>query len=444
MNTTVKVQLRSGKIHAADKHDGFMSLPICGGNRAAEGYREVSGEINCANCAKVLAKRAAAEATSENPEETTGSDDSAIVSHVVTTNQGETMTETATPAKLDVNEDAGKAALEQIDANIERAKSLAEADNAEALEELGQETETIISALSGKGSIKAKKEKREAWKVAAVLPEKPKSTAVAKKAAEGVVVAKSWDAYEGTVELVAMGAEKVAEGIKAHVKVSNLAKEIAGITYDITTRIPNRTGVPDLMMDSAEAKKAARAVYEKATDLFEDDYDNSEALKKLMRSAQDYRSDVRAEWLRSLDGEDEIAAERRAIVAKVLEGKPEDKKASEWVAKVYNTDTIGQAERKRLAYQEKKKALEAASDTSKDSGNDDGEDKGEGEGGGSGAAETSTPDERVRKVTDKIIKDITGAKPEDFEASSDETKEAVRKRLEEAKKAITAMIAATL
>jgi 23S rRNA-/tRNA-specific pseudouridylate synthase len=50
MDTMVNIQLRTGKIHAARKHQGYMSLPICGGNRAAEGYREVRGDVNCANC----------------------------------------------------------------------------------------------------------------------------------------------------------------------------------------------------------------------------------------------------------------------------------------------------------------------------------------------------------------------------------------------------------
>jgi hypothetical protein len=444
MDTMVNIQLRTGKIHAARKHQGYMSLPICGGNRAAEGYREVRGDVNCANCLKALAK-AAEETTYENSEVAdTDAPESANVPSVSNTNgnTGETMAE-KTAAKLDVNTEDGKAALEQIDANIERARSLAEAENVEGLAELKEETETIISALSGKDSIKAKKEKRNQWAEAATLVEKPKAKEVAKKAAEGVVVQKAWDQYEGTQELAAMGAEKLAEGVRLNLKASNVAMEVAAVAFDMVTRIPNKDDNPDLMVASDAAKKAGTALIKMAGEGFEHTWDNEQALKKLTRSVQDYRSDVRAAWLRSLDEDTEEAAERRARVAKVLEGKPDDVPASEFVAKAYGTSTIGQSERKRLAYQEKQKAkeLEAAGGAGEGAG-EGGE--GEGEGAGETTADTTTPDERVTKLADKLLKDIGTGNPDDFENATDATKEAARKKLEEAKKAITAMIAATL
>jgi hypothetical protein len=391
----------------------------------------------------------AAETTSEISEEIGHqAPESANVPSVSTTNQGETiMSNTTTEApKLDVTTDEGKAALEQIDANIERGRVLATEDNAEALEELGTETETIISNLSGKGSIKAKKEKRDAWKAAVseAAAAKP-SKAVAKKAAEGVVMAKTWDQYEGTTELAAMGAEKLAEGVRLNVKSETVAQEVAAYAFEMVTRIPNKDENPDLMVASDAAKKAGAALLKMAGEAFEGQrtYDNEKALKRLTRSVQDYRSDARAAWLRSLDEDTEEAAERRARVAKVLEGKPDDVPASEWVAKAYGTSTIGQAERKRLAYHEKQKAKEltaGGNGESNDGGGSDNDDDEENE----TSADNSTPDERATKLTDKLLKDIKTGKPEDFEAATDETKEAIRKKLEEAKKAITAMIAATL
>lgn len=57
---TTKVQLgRGGKVHAANVYEGYQSSPMCGGNRATEGYREVSGEVDCKNCLSILAKREA-------------------------------------------------------------------------------------------------------------------------------------------------------------------------------------------------------------------------------------------------------------------------------------------------------------------------------------------------------------------------------------------------
>jgi hypothetical protein len=441
----MNVQLGRGKVHHSTTPEGWMPGPACGGNRGVEGYRKTSAAVNCKNCLTILAKEAAAEeVTSEISEAAPEAAESAIVSHDVHTTQGEIMTDkaTTTPAKLDVAAEDGKAALEQIDANIERVRSLAEAENLEGIEELAEETEGIISALSGKGSIALKKEKRDAFKGAATVTEKPKAE-VATKAAEGVVVAKTWDQYEGTQELAAMGAEKLAEGVRLNLKASSVAMDVAAVAFDMVTRIPNKDGNPDLMVTSDAAKKGGTALISLAGEGFEHTWDNEQALKKLTRSVQDYRSDVRAAWLRSLDEDTEEAAERRARVAKLLEGKPEGEKASEFVAKAYGTSTIGQAERKRLAYQEKQKAkeLEAAGGSKELTTGEGGE--GEGEGEGSDTTPVS-PDEAVTKIVDRLWKDTEKADPDAFDKASDAVKKAQRERLEKIKKAITDMIAATL
>jgi len=441
----MNVQRGRGKVHAKSGADSM--LPTCGGNRNSEGYRETSAPVDCKNCLTALEKEATQEvpekATYGNPEVTGhGAPESANVPSASNANEDTTGETMATTTKNDINTDEGKAVLEQIDANTERARSLAEAENVDALVELAAETETLISSLSGKDSIKAKKAKREAWTEASTLTEKPKAKTVATKPAEGVVVAKTWDQYAGTQELVTMGAEKVAEGVKAHVKVSTLAKDVAAVAFDVWTRIPNKAEAPDLMGDSDQAKKASKALYEEAGKGFEDNYDNRQALKRLIRSVQDQRSDVRAEWLRSLDGDDDVAAERRTVMAKVLEGKPEDAKASEWVAKVYGASLLGVTERKRIEYAAKKEAAEL---TAGPAGSEGGEGEGEGEGSGEDtSADTSTPDERATKLTDKLLKDISSGKPEDFEAASDETKAAIREKLEKAQKALKEMILATM
>ncbi|WP_333731752.1 hypothetical protein [Streptomyces sp. IBSBF 3010] len=447
------VSYTGGKVHTMMPGTEEHPYPLCRGggmNQNLTKFRTISAPLTCKTCLTYEERRAAAAGTTSEISEATGhqAPESANVPSVSTTNKGETMAENTTTEapKLDVTTDEGKAALEQIAANIERGRVLATEDNAEALEELGTETETLISNLSGKGSIKAKKENRDAWKsaVAEAAAAKPKAE-VAKKAAEGVVVAKTWDQYEGTKEFATLGAEKLAEGVRLNLKVANVAEEVAKYAFEMVVRIPNKDGNPDLMVASDVAKKAGTALLGMAGEGFEHTWDNEQALKKFARSVQDYRSDARAAWLRSLDEETEEAAERRARVAKVLEGKPDDVPASEWVAKAYGTSTIGQAERKRLAYHEKQKAKElAAAGGSAEGGNGEGG-EGDGEGSGEGtSAETTTPDERVTKLTDKLLKDLGAAKPEDFEAASDETKEAIRERLEKASKALKAMIAATL
>jgi hypothetical protein len=331
----------------------------------------------------------------------------------------------------DVTTEQGTAVIEQIDANIERALSLAEAENAEGLDELYHETEALISTLSGKGSIAIKKEKRDAWTANAMAAPK----AELKKVTEGVVVAKTWDQYEGVEALVNEGAELIGKGVEAHVKISHLAKDVAALVFDMWTKIPNKDGNPDLMGASDPAKKGSGEMLRRAGKGFEDNFDNKQALKKLTRSVQDQRSDVRAEWLRSLDEDTELGAQRREIMAKVLTDKPEDTDASAWVADKYGASLLGQTERKRLEYAAKAEAKEL------ESGAGEG---GEGEGEGAEEAEATTPDERVTGVAKKLLTDISRAKVEDFEAATEETKETVREELEKAMKALKAMIAATL
>lgn len=372
--------------------------------------------------------------------------ESANVPSVSNINQEETatMAETTTPAKLDITTEEGQAALEQINANIERVRSLAEAENVEAVKELTDETETIISNLTGKGNIKAKKDSREALKAAGLVQDKPKAE-VAKAPVEGKVMDKTWDQYEGTTELVHMGAEKVAEGVKTHVKTSTLAKDVAAVIFDVWTRIPNKSNVPDIKGDSDAAKKASKALYAEAGKGFEETYDTKKALNALIRSVQDQRSDVRAEWLRSLDGDDDVAAERRALMATVLEGKPEDEKASEWVANVYGVSTIGQTEKRRLEWAEKKKAKELT-------GGNGGSGEGEGDGDGDDDETTETtpvdPDEYLTKTVDRVYKDLERTDQDQFtkmaEKASEAHRKAERERLEKVLEGIKAMIAATL
>lgn len=327
--------------------------------------------------------------------------------------------------------------LEQIHANIERAASLAEAENVDGLKELADETETLISGLPTRGKLpdgatwtKAKKDLRASFKAAS---EAQPTKEIAKAPKEGVIVPKEYTEYPAVVELVHMGAEKMAEGVRLHLKTVDVAKDIADITLDMWRRIPNKAGHPDIMGDSDAAKKAFRALLSEAGEGIERNYDSEQSLKKLQRSVQDQRSDVRAAFLRNLDGDTPEAEEGRALFAKLLESKPDDVPASQFVADHYGTSLKGQTEIKRERYQAKK-ALEA-------SGNGDALTSGEEE---DDASEGLTPDERITAFVKRMKSDVTKAKPEDFEAASEDTKEAIRADLEELYAAVKKMIAATL
>jgi hypothetical protein len=361
-------------------------------------------------------------------------------------------TTTTTPA-AEVDEKI-TATVEQIVANTERAASLVEAENTDGLAELAKETEGMISSLPSRGRFadktwaQTKKDMRADFKAASQAKEQPKPKAEVAVKAEPAPV-KTYDQYEGVTELITLGAEKIAEGVRLQVKASTTAKEIASVALDMWRRIENKAGNPDIKGDSDPAKKASSALKKAAGEALArdnrgvDGYDVEESLKKLWRSVQDQRSDVRAEYLRGLDADTEDAAAERAAFGKILADKPDDVPASEWVAKSYGVSLLGQTEAKRLAYHQKQEELAAAQAKAAEltSGDSEG---GEGEGEGGEAGETTTPDERVLAGVRKIRADIGKLNPADFETASDEAKEKARNELDELVKALKEMIKASI
>jgi tetratricopeptide (TPR) repeat protein len=330
-----------------------------------------------------------------------------------------------------VTENNPEQTIEQVEANIERAKSLAEAENAEGLAALNKETETLISGLPTRGKhgdetfAGLKKRLREEFRAAALVQEKPEPKAKPKAEVDSVDP-KDYSIYAGVSELIADGAERVAEGVKLHLKTSDLAKDVAAIMLDMWHRIPNKEGNPDILGASHAAKEAARALYAKAGEGFERDYDTEEALNKLQRAVQHQRSDVRAKYLRSLDTD----PEEQKRYAKALEAKPEDVPVSKFIADLYGTQLKGHGELQRERYRAKAaltagepvpEEIEAPEETPEE-----------------------TPDVRVRSFVQKMKRDVSKAKPEDFESASEETKDAIRAELEELYAAVKAMITATL
>jgi uncharacterized Zn finger protein (UPF0148 family) len=337
--------------------------------------------------------------------------------------------------------------VEQITANVERAGSLAEAENAEGLEELGKETETLISSLPSRGKVELpgrdkavtfaalKKELRDAWRGASQAQPKPEPKPAPK--AE-VIPAKDYTAYEGVSELVAMGAERVAEGVRMHIKTSTTAKEIAHVILDMWRRIPNKDGNPDITGASDPAKKASSALYKAAGEALggEDAYEVEQAVKKLMRAVQTQRTDVRAEYLRSLDEDTEDAAEERKHFAKMLEGKGEDIPVSEFLANSYGVGLKGEIQKARERYQAQLESGKGNGEAIRTSGGGDADQDDD--------DEPTNPDDEIRAMVRRLRADIRKAKPEAFEAATDEAKSEVRDQLIELQDALKAMITATL
>lgn len=239
----------------------------------------------------------------------------------------------------DVNKVEGQKVIEQAEAAIERAVSVQE----DGLEALHTEVESLISSLSGKGSIAVKRLLHQQW-----------DEAIDARPVKGEVVPASWESYEGVPELVTEGAGLLADGVRLQLRKSEVARKVAEVTLKAWLRIPNKAGNPDIMSDSDEAKNAARALYAKAGEGFEHTFENEEALRSLIRSVQYHRSNVRAAFLRSLDENPEA----RAPFAKLLEGKPKDTPASEYVADAYGAPLIGDGEKKALKWADDKKGDE--------------------------------------------------------------------------------------
>lgn len=316
-------------------------------------------------------------------------------------------------SKNDVNTDEGRKVLDQIGANIERARTTTDAETRETLK---NETEALISSLSGKGSIATKKECRDA------MAQALKDAAEHDQASTEVVNADDYNTYEGVAELVTKGAARVAEGVRLQIKASTLAKEIAAIGLDMWRRIPNKEGLPDLKGDSHAAKEAMKALYAKAGESFERNYDTEDALTKLQRAVQYQRSNVRAEYLRSL-GDPENEDERQRF-AKIIEPAGDDPaQVPEIVANHYGMALKGAGEIARERYHAQL------------AGNDQDAPK---------EIEASDPDELVTTTVTRLRKAVTQAKPEAFAGASEETKAKARKELEELYEAVKAMITATL
>lgn len=332
--------------------------------------------------------------------------------------------------------------LDQIQANIERARSLAEAENAEGLAELNKETETLISKLPSRGKVpgdsgdtwaKLKKAFRDSFRAAAQSQPQAKPKAeVAKAAKQGEVAPKTWDQFEGVQELVALGAEKTAEGVRLGLTTKKVAQEVARVTFDMWLRLPNKQELPDLRGTGDQAKKAASRMYELAGEGFERNHDNEEALESLQRAVQYQRTDVRAQWLRSLDEDSEEAATARELFGDRLKSKPKDVPYSKYIAEtLYNAPAMLKGEgEKSLERYHAKKALEAK--------------QAAGEAIEASEEPQLSPDEKVSSAVRSFLKDVQKAVPDDFENASADVKKQAREDLLKIADAVKQMITATI
>jgi hypothetical protein len=325
--------------------------------------------------------------------------------------KGENMT-----GRADVTEPDGVKVIEQIDANVERLKALAAERSAEAVTALVGETEELIASLSGKGSIAIKKDKRAAVTAAADIPADAPKAEVATAPKEGVVVAKDYTEYAGVVELRDLGAERVAEGVRLHMKAGDLATEVAKISVDIWLRLPGKDDNPDIMGTGGQAQAVMQDLYTRAGKGFKDSFDTKESLTAFTRAVQYRRTDIRAQVLRSLDDDTAEGAERRELFAGLLAKKPKNVPASEFVAKHYGTGLKGARE---IAKERAEKG------TPKE-------------------IEQVAPDEKLPAIIKAFESTLAKISLDEVASASEDVREAQRTKLNKIYKEVKALIAATL
>jgi hypothetical protein len=217
--------------------------------------------------------------------------------------------------------DPTQATMEQIAANIERARSLAEAENVEGLAALDKETKALISSLPRGGKTpdgktwagfkaKAGQDFRQAA-AAQPKPDAPKAKAAA-KAAELEVKAKAdaeaadYSTVDGVTDRVNAGASLIYDGAHGLVRTAQTARQAAEMLLDAQRLIITKDGVPDLKCADPKSIAARKDMYAKAKELLtpEGGEEHADSLvKKFGTSVRNQMSDVLRGYIRELDTE---------------------------------------------------------------------------------------------------------------------------------------------
>jgi hypothetical protein len=226
-----------------------------------------------------------------------------------TDNQGETeMPKTKTEAPEMTQEQL----QEEILANIERVRSLAEADNEEGAAELVKDTKALIDAAKGGSSVETNKLRKE---LRAKLEEATKaqaapSTEVAVRE-EAAPAKTTYHDIEGMDALVQQGADKIREGLQTMARGAEVARDVAVVLLEMRCNITDpKTGLPDLRADTADAKDASRDMFRLVEDsLKEAGMFNEKVFGTFKRSIRDQTQHMVVRYVESLDHNPDVVDE---------------------------------------------------------------------------------------------------------------------------------------
>jgi hypothetical protein len=416
----------STKVVHPKRKNADSAVSVCNKKLGADVLPSDANETNiCVACRVVIQKG------EERGQELTEVDATGIVatlmeaaSKAVTKTEGDTVAK-ATDTKA---EDKYADTIEQISANIERAGSLAEAENTEGLEELNKETEALISGLPIRGKTPAgdktwaafKQESRNAFREAATVAEPKPSTEVVT-----LETTEDYRSVEGMEDLINEGANVISEGVKLHLKASetayNLGRNLLNVRLSIKVK-----GAPDLKAKSQAYRDASGHLKAQAiVQLREagvDEFDANEAAEKLWKSMQNQTGDVLADYAKELDGPKR--EEWDGLFGEVAKAHPA-LSPSEAVSAYYGIDLVGPREKARIKAAEKRELAEKAKQAL-EAGNTDEAEELEAEAKALEGKAEPTPGEKAKADVKKIksgAKALAGIDPEELE---DEDRKAVR------------------
>ncbi|MFE1959238.1 hypothetical protein [Streptomyces sp. NPDC059479] len=217
---------------------------------------------------------------------------------------------------------ANDALTAEIKANIERAQSLAQGGQEDALKELVGETEGLLKSLKGTGSVKLRATLRD--ELTEALKAKGAEVPDADEPAGETSADESQGdekpgVVEGTVipadvaELIDRGAETALEAINLGVKMAEVAESVSQIQLAMRKKSTHKSGLPDLLANQKPTRDRAKDIYYRvAAQLSPEDVDKADALDSLKRSVQNKNSDVLVGYLRGLDADKEAGLEEVA------------------------------------------------------------------------------------------------------------------------------------
>lgn len=281
------VSYKGGKVHMGTPGDG-RAFPLCrtgGMTNSGTKYRQIDAPIDCRVCL-------------------TFEDEPAIIETGMT-NQGEGNTMSETTTTVDSPETA-----EEFAALIERI--IVKAKAGEDTAELVTEARAMKDAWKGDSAAKTNKGRKAMLAVidaAAATPASPApvsgTVVLAGETGGSLETANDTVDYTTDAELVDLrdqAAEKWVGGIRAHIKVGQMARETARLMIDMRSRIIYK-GKPDLKAEGGPARQISKDMAEavrKALPELSEEEQNQHA-NAFLTSIRNVMQDEVIKWTRAIE-----------------------------------------------------------------------------------------------------------------------------------------------